>query len=1372
MICMKPANHPLRKRLLGLCLAVSMLLSLTPTVSAVPSEEGESTSNHGQIAPLSQEYVEYIENGGTGSSTPSTMDLSYLEESYEQQNMQRNALLPQSFDLRDYGRAPTVKDQGSYGTCWTFATLGSAESGLIEQMPDISLSNIHLAWFNYTGDEEEEYTWLQRQNNGSSIFDMGGNDPQAVGSLAAWKGPVDSETVPYDTTEVDESLRWEADYHLQDAFYMSNGSYGYGEDNTPYPSIQTIKQILMDYGAVSISYSSSAEDAYNEETYAVYSDTYLPIDHAVLIVGWDDNFSRENFNEDQRPEEDGAWLIRNSWGSSWGDDGYFWLSYEDQTLQYGNYYSLEEADNYQNNYQYDTLGWGISVSADTFIDEEKASRTGYMSNIFTSEGDEQLEAVSFYTTDAGTSYEISVYTGVQQGDPTSGQLVYSGHTGAEEYAGYHTIELNKAISLEKGETFSVVVKLTNPNYAYPIPVEICPLPYSKSEPEYMGDGGESYYSLDGQSWNDITELSANYSDFHIYTTNACVKAFTNPIPDEGEAIRNVQFSLLEGPVISGDKLELTGEGEIYYQITGSDGTVGEITPYTGAITLEGPCTVSAWGQKNGKQGNVVSRTYTQAVSQLLDLDVDEEGKHIKLDVSEDETAFGLTTDSACEEVRIRPRGSDILTVNGVEVASDEWSDAIALEPGKITSIEVTSQAGGKTSTTYTIDVYRSILVYDYYHETVSYDDTLYTLQDGEGNVITNGASITPYVVEEGQDDVVLTAIAKDGSGNLEELVPKRPVAVGSAIDFENECTVSTYGDWNEIADNPDMIGAEKGSGESIPVTPGKDIYIRKYATDTSFQSKVVCIQVPDSRPDTPVAKVQSVAPTSITVQPVEGGEYRILPDGEWQEENTLTNLEMNTNYTIEVRIKATENSFASEAAQTEATTTEGLIIPVSYQYKGKEIFWDEFTAVPGVNIVTADQEVLEQASVVLENPEQNQVQVTVTQKDGQLVADVSSVVFSIVPTIDPQSFYFEVSYWDQDGNRVEGGGKQTFDTIGAISRESIPLPYGYQEIIPAHPDESWLYPTGLYYGVGGWFVYPQTVNVIVEKMASVTVTFQQEDGSVLGEEELYFGEEGAGLQKVTAPEGYKIAGEDTFALEVTRDENGHLVADPTQVTFTVQPDVDPSQYFYTVRYEDGEGNAVPGGGKLYFDAVGPVSREDIPMPYGYQQLVPAHPDEDWLYPTALVCIDGQWQASVDEVVIQVEKMAKVDVTFKTQDGTSLSDLGYELFYGEEGEETVTVAVPEGYELVGEETAQVIIARDEQGVLTATPSEVTFVIEKTQSSHPDDPSKPVDPSTPGGSGGSDNPSTGEGTTAQIVLVILFVSAAGLLTALLIRRKRTV
>ena len=83
---------------------------------------------------------------------------------------------------------------------------------------------------------------------------------------------------------------------------------------------------------------------------------------------------------------------------------------------------------------------------------------------------------------------------------------------------------------------------------------------------------------------------------------ACVKAFTNPIPDEGEAIRNVQFSLLEGPVISGDKLELTGEGEIYYQITGSDGTVGEITPYTGAITLEGPCTCLLYTSHRKKEG--------------------------------------------------------------------------------------------------------------------------------------------------------------------------------------------------------------------------------------------------------------------------------------------------------------------------------------------------------------------------------------------------------------------------------------------------------------------------------------------------------------------------------------------------------------------------------------------------------------------------------------------------------------------------------------------------------------------------------------------------------------------------------------------------
>ena len=94
-----------------------------------------------------------------------------------------------------------------------------------------------------------------------------------------------------------------------------------------------------------------------------------------------------------------------------------------------------------------------------------------MSNIFTAKGDEQLEAVSFYTTDVNTQYEITIYTGTDKENPVSGSIASSGLTGTEKYPGYHTVELDKAVALKSGENFSIVVKLTNPQYEYPLPIE-------------------------------------------------------------------------------------------------------------------------------------------------------------------------------------------------------------------------------------------------------------------------------------------------------------------------------------------------------------------------------------------------------------------------------------------------------------------------------------------------------------------------------------------------------------------------------------------------------------------------------------------------------------------------------------------------------------------------------------------------------------------------------------------------------------------------------------------------------------------------------------------------------------------------------------
>lgn len=170
----------------------------------------------------------------------------------------------------------------------------------------------------------------------------------------------------------------------------------------------------MGTGAVTVSYrSADMSGAYNPETSAWYNSEAGMVDHAVLLVGWDDNYPKENFLEGNRPEQNGAWLIRNSWG----DDGYFWLSYEDKTLESGTAYILEEADNYEKNYQYDTTGWSFSMPTN-----EAEPTKAKAANIFTAESDEMLEAVSFYTTDANTNYTVSVYTGVSEGQPETGTV--------------------------------------------------------------------------------------------------------------------------------------------------------------------------------------------------------------------------------------------------------------------------------------------------------------------------------------------------------------------------------------------------------------------------------------------------------------------------------------------------------------------------------------------------------------------------------------------------------------------------------------------------------------------------------------------------------------------------------------------------------------------------------------------------------------------------------------------------------------------------------------------------------------------------------------------------------------------------------------
>jgi hypothetical protein len=263
--------------------------------------------------------------------------------------------------------------------------------------------------------------------------------------------------------------------------------------------------------------SSSAE--WNNTTHSYYYSGAGSANHDVAIVGWDDNYSKTNFST--TPPEDGAFIVRNSWGSGWGNAGYFYVSYDDgifgRSCSNGSCspsYSFREAEpimNFSRVYQYDPFGWVSSVGY-TSVDKT----TGWFANIFTAVASERLSAVSFYAASPNSPYTIYIYGGVTAGVPRSGTLAAT-QTGTLQLPGYNTISLSSPVNLTSGEAFSIVVKLTTPGYSYPIPYEFQYPGYTTAA---TASPGQSFISQDGNGWMDLTSWEA--------TANVCLKGFIGP----------------------------------------------------------------------------------------------------------------------------------------------------------------------------------------------------------------------------------------------------------------------------------------------------------------------------------------------------------------------------------------------------------------------------------------------------------------------------------------------------------------------------------------------------------------------------------------------------------------------------------------------------------------------------------------------------------------------------------------------------------------------------------------------------------------------------------------------------------------------------
>lgn len=409
--------------------------------------------------------------------------------------------LPEKYDFRDYYKSSHVKNQGSHGTCWAHAAIGCLES-YISKEEDLlrDFSENHLV--NRAG-----FVWG---------FDDGGNDDMATAYLARWEGPVAEESDPY-LSKVNSTNQVPIRNVQQVVMIPSKSDY---------LDHDFIKKALLKFGTLSSAmyYSSVYYKSSTDAHYYHTTDTPEYCNHAILVVGWDDNFPSNSFKT--AAPGNGAYIVKNSYGPSFGIDGYFYVSYYDDTLFFNGataFIAPEPVNKLGKIYDYTpygvitSLGYGKSYAQ--------------CATMFTAEDDDELAAASFYFLAPNISYNISIYTDcTRSNNPQSGKKAYT-QSGVAEYAGYETIYFDETVSVKKGTKFSIVFELDSPNYIYPIPLEVNTSDYLTNAVSAAGQSfikGNSYLL---SSWTDI------YGEYSSEAADVCIKAFTKAKATQTSEVR-------------------------------------------------------------------------------------------------------------------------------------------------------------------------------------------------------------------------------------------------------------------------------------------------------------------------------------------------------------------------------------------------------------------------------------------------------------------------------------------------------------------------------------------------------------------------------------------------------------------------------------------------------------------------------------------------------------------------------------------------------------------------------------------------------------------------------------------------------------------
>ena len=354
------------------------------------------------------------------------------------------------------------RDQNPYGTCWAFSTTNAADiSYAWEQKSKNNVERTspgHLAYFFYNrqGDPLGLTTNDKNVNTSQSNWrSVGGNHVFTFQSMANRDGLALESVFPYSNTSsldpYSTSDYNKLKYVTEDAEMAEYSSYT-NKDNY----YNDVKSMVKKYGAVAVSiYMTTSYDYYSSQYKALcYKGEETSTNHAVTIIGWDDNFSKDHFGTKSDAQKDGAWLILNSWGNGSGDKNTFYLSYDDKVgiKNRAVAYNMKPYDSHENLYQYDGTAGCYS---------ETMNAGAQVASMYTAQSDMFLKSVGFTEYNRGdATYDIKVYVGDENSDistitnTTAAATLTDVHT---TQAGYYTFDLSKPVLIKSGQKFCVEV---------------------------------------------------------------------------------------------------------------------------------------------------------------------------------------------------------------------------------------------------------------------------------------------------------------------------------------------------------------------------------------------------------------------------------------------------------------------------------------------------------------------------------------------------------------------------------------------------------------------------------------------------------------------------------------------------------------------------------------------------------------------------------------------------------------------------------------------------------------------------------------------------------------------------------------------------